>query len=169
MPSDNSQILSTTINNSDQYQIRSMRETDIDIVTDIDHYTWNNSSWTSEDFFHALQHPLWNCWILEGIDTDHLILGYGLQHSSDNESRIANLCIHPNRRGYGLGEFLLRHMINYAHRTGAWFIELQVDTSNIRAFRLYVKHGFTVVRLLPQYYSDNTDGYLMQLRINRLD
>jgi ribosomal-protein-alanine N-acetyltransferase len=157
------------VHKSDQYFIRSMVQTDIPTVFAIDQATWRNEAWPLEHFFAYLDDPFCQCWILESTNTDYPILGYGFQYFSNGISHIANLCIHPNQRGYGLGGILLRHMIDYGRRLGTSIVELEVKTSNINARRLYAKHGFKIIQLLEKYYSNTDDGYRMQLIINRID
>ncbi len=152
-----------TVFPNNQYRIRPMHDTDIAIVVNLEQATWGNASWSLEEFFQALTHPYWNCWILESTTTNGLLLGYGLQYFSDGLSHIANLCIHPDQRGRGLGGILLRHMINYASQIEASGIQLEVDTSNKSAYMLYVKHGFRIVQYLSKYYSEYSDAYLMKL------
>jgi ribosomal-protein-alanine N-acetyltransferase len=163
------QALAVGGNQLNRYRIRAMVQTDIPTVVEIDRATWHNKSWPLEQFFYSFNDPFHKCWILESTTTDYPILGYGFQYFSDDISRITNLCIHPNRRGRGLGQILLRHMINYARQSDASFVELEVLTSNIHAYRLYVKHGFTIIQFLERYYSENADAYRMQLFIHRID
>jgi len=150
-------------NNQNRYRIRPMHENDIATVIAIDRVTWGNDSWRSKDFFQAINNPLYNCWILESIKNDYIVLGYGVQYLLNDVAHISNLCIHPNRRGRGLGGILLRHMIDYARENDASIIELEVDTSNIHAYRLYINHGFRIFQFLPRYYSEYSDGYKMIL------
>ncbi|CAF1118403.1 unnamed protein product [Rotaria sordida] len=161
------QVLSINTSKSTEYQIRRMRLTDIDTLVKIEQITWPNESWPFETFFDHIIHPFWHCWILESTNNDNLILGYGLQYVYKSVSHIANLCIDPNQRGRGLGKILLRYMIDHSRLFGASAIELEVNTSNIPAYNLYYKHGFIIIELLEQYYSDNTDAYRMQLSIDR--
>jgi len=162
------QTLSIIDDNECQYRIRSMHQTDIDILISIEQATWQSESWTYEYCLECLNDPLWNCWIIEceTSTADNLLLGYGFQHLSDETkmiSHIASICIHPDCRGCGLGGILLCYMIDYARGIGALTIELIVKTSNKHAYKLYVKHGFTIVRRLRKYYLDNSNAYLMQL------
>ena len=157
-----------------QYQIRPMHETDIDILIVIEQATWNDKAWPYEQMLESLFDPNYNCWILENTNntTDDSVLGYGFQCISDEArttSSVANICIHPNHRGCGLGGILLRHMIDHARKMAVLKMELQVKMSNKHAFMLYVKHGFKIVRRLRQYYSDNSDAFLMQMSFNSLD
>jgi ribosomal-protein-alanine N-acetyltransferase len=39
--------------------------------------------------------------------------------------------------------------------------DLQVDVENAGAIKFYEKHGFAVVRRLPEYYSNGNDAFLM--------
>jgi ribosomal-protein-alanine N-acetyltransferase len=146
-----------------QYQIRSMHEIDLDIVVDIDRATWGDISWRPKDFVRALRNPLWNCWILESGTNDHRLLGYGLQRIADDVSHITNLCIHPNQRGRGLGGILLRFMIDHSREMNASIVNLEVETLNTRAYKLYRNHGFRISRFLFKYYSDDSHAYQMTL------
>ena len=73
------------------------------------------------------------------------------------------MCIHPSQCGRGLGGILLCHLIDYARENGASNITLEVCTSNIRAYKFYVNHGFRTVGILPHVYSDHSDAYPMTL------
>jgi ribosomal-protein-alanine N-acetyltransferase len=148
-----------------EYQIRAMDENDIPTVVNIERATWRDTSWLPNDFLDALHDPHYNCWILERITNGHRILGYGLQKAKRNSSHIANLCIHPSQRGHGLGGILLHHMIDHARQTGASMIELEVDTTNVHAYKLYYNHGFRKNRTFFKYYSDESDAYHMTLSL----
>jgi ribosomal-protein-alanine N-acetyltransferase len=156
-------IFTAPSDNQNQYRIRPMHETDIDTLISIEQVTWKNDSWGWNNFLEALNDPRYSCWILESNTTDYVVLGYGLQYILNDVAHIANLCIHPNRRGRGLGGILLRHMIDYARQYDASAVELEVHTTNTNAYRLYSNHGFRIFRFLPRYYSEYSDGYLMTL------
>ena len=156
---------STSTDHVEQYHIREMTITDLPLVVPIDQATWGDHSWSIDDFLSVITDSFHSCWILECLEHDYPIVGYGFQRSSNGVSHITNLCLHPNHRGRGLGEYLLRHMINHARYLHIPKVELQVSTCNIRAYTLYVKHGFTVCYLLEHYYSDGDDAYQMELFI----
>ena len=154
---------STSTNDVEYYHIREMTMTDLPSVIPIDQATWGDSSWPTDDFVTIVTDPLHNCWILECLGEAYPIVGYGFQRTSDGVSHITNLCLHPNYRGRGLGDLLLRHMINHARSLHVPKVELQVSTCNIRAYTLYTKHGFTVHHLIERYYSADDDAYQMEL------
>ena len=159
-------ILMANRNHLNRYQIRSMFDDDIAKVVEIERATWKDDSWSPEEFFRGLDNPYYNCWIVESIDNNnYLIVGYGLQYLLGYVSHIANLCIEYNHRGRGLGEELLQHMIDYARKLDATSVELEVNTTNVHAYRLYHKHGFIIRQFLERYYSNTADAYRMQLII----
>jgi ribosomal-protein-alanine N-acetyltransferase len=155
----------TSENDVKQYRIRAMTVTDIPSVVKLDEITWGDKSWTIEQFYDHLDDSVANCWVLESNTTDDSIAGYGFQRLSSGRLHITNLCIHPNECGRGLGGILLRHMIGYARWLNIPIVELEVATSNIRAYTLYYKHGFRIMQYLERYYSEIDDAYRMQLFI----
>ena len=140
-----------------------MNDDDIDAVLAIDLITWPTESWPGHAFSRALTDPTWYCWVAEDSSSDPFILGYGLQHSADQVSHIANLCVHPYRRGCGVGGILLRHMVNQARRKNLAAVTLEVNASNDHAYKLYENHGFRITDVLPKYYRDGSDAYKMHL------
>ena len=159
------QTFTLTSNNRNQFRFRTMQENDIAIVVDIERITWPTQSWSSEDFYQYFDDPRWVCWIIESTTNNHQLLGFGIQNLSNGVSHIANLCIHPDQRGRGLGKMLLRHMIDYACLIGALSVSLEVDPQNTPAYTLYANHGFRIHRYIPQYYSDTSDAYEMTLLV----
>ena len=146
-----------------RYRIRLMNQNDIVPVVAIERDTWGDASWSPEEFYQVLRDPLYHCWILDSITTDYVVLGYGIQCRTNDGSHIVNFCLHPLRRGRGLGHILLRHMIDHTRDNHGSTIELKVSTSNTPAYMLYVKHGFEVVDYFAHYYSEHSHAYKMAL------
>ncbi|CAF2974149.1 unnamed protein product [Rotaria socialis] len=151
-----------------KYRIRRMLDSDVNTLVKIEEITWPFEPWTADTFFHCLGEPFTYCWILVSVTNDHSVLGYAIQYFIREKSEIANLCIHPDQRGGGLGGILLHHMINYAHQFGYRIHQLEVNTSNIHAYRLYNKFGFKIVGVRKQFYSDGADAYDMQLIVDEV-
>ncbi|MCS6936894.1 MAG: ribosomal protein S18-alanine N-acetyltransferase [Candidatus Bipolaricaulota bacterium] len=76
-------------------------------------------------------------------------------------AHLLNIAVAPAFRRQGLGRFLLQYALDYAHQLGASRIELEVRTDNSAAIALYRKFGFHVQEIVPNYYSDGADAYLM--------
>lgn len=62
---------------------------------------------------------------------------------------LEDLIVRPDQRGKGLGTRLLRAAIEWARREGLSRITLLTDGDNVRARRLYARHGFSVSAMQP--------------------
>ena len=83
------------------------------------------------------------------------------------EGHISTLAIHPEWRGWGLGELLLHRALEQAIESDAHTISLEVRVSNNMAQTLYAKYGFATVSRLRGYYADGEDAYLMRADVIR--
>ncbi|WP_320174663.1 GNAT family N-acetyltransferase [Maridesulfovibrio sp.] len=77
--------------------------------------------------------------------------------------RIYSLAIDRKYRKTGLGEILIRHIINFASSHGYERISLEADINNPRLIDWYSKFGFEAVRTLPDYYGPGESGLRMSL------
>jgi ribosomal-protein-alanine N-acetyltransferase len=78
---------------------------------------------------------------------------------------ILNIAVDPAFRGRGLGKRLLEYALEYCRQLGAEQIELEVRTGNDAAIALYQKYGFVIRELVPCYYSDGEDAFVMVKRL----
>ncbi|CAF0862763.1 unnamed protein product [Adineta ricciae] len=150
-------------NDLNQYLIRPLTLDDLETVIKIDQDTWQKLAWPIDTFHNALNDPRAYSWVLETTTIDHSIVGYGMQIVSGSNSNVTNLTLHPSQCGRGLGGLILRHMIEHARQLAMLSMTLEVDTSNIRAYNLYTKHGFAITHFLENYYENQTDAYEMKL------
>ncbi len=74
---------------------------------------------------------------------------------------ILNVAVDPAFRRQGLGQRLLEYALEYSRKLGASRVELEVRTGNETAIALYQKYGFEIRELLPCYYSNGEDAFLM--------
>ena len=63
-------------------------------------------------------------------------------------------------RGHGIASKLLDYALSDMIKSGASSVSLEVETDNIAAINLYLKHGFLKKAIRKNYYGNN-DGYLM--------
>jgi ribosomal-protein-alanine acetyltransferase len=93
------------------------------------------------------------------------VVGQGValvrQHRSGASGRIYSLATHPERRGQGIGESLLRSMVEELGARGVRRVYLEVDEDNAAAIRLYERRGFRKVGTLPNYYGRGRDAVHM--------
>jgi ribosomal protein S18 acetylase RimI-like enzyme len=65
--------------------------------------------------------------------------GYGFVGERTPELAIA---VVPSKRGHGIGDALLRSLLEKARQAGYASLSLSVDSQNAGAIRLYERHGF---------------------------
>jgi [ribosomal protein S18]-alanine N-acetyltransferase len=72
---------------------------------------------------------------------------------------LASIAVSDEHRHKGIGKMLLKKSIESLHQ--AENISLNVRISNIHAQKLYKQMGFEKVKIVPRYYADGEDAYLM--------
>ena len=76
--------------------------------------------------------------------------GYGFVDEQTPELAIA---VVPSKRGHGIGDALLRELLEKARQAGYPSVSLSVDSENAGAIRLYERHGFQVVEQGPEAWT----------------
>uniref|UniRef100_A0A7C2VNT7 Ribosomal-protein-alanine N-acetyltransferase n=1 Tax=Ignisphaera aggregans TaxID=334771 RepID=A0A7C2VNT7_9CREN len=97
------------------------------------------------------------------VELDGQVVGYvsGLVRK-DGYGHIASLCVHPNYRMRGIGTKLLKALEDvFKKQFGIYKYRLEVKTSNIKAINLYAKLGYKITDIIPNYYPDGEDAYVM--------
>jgi [ribosomal protein S18]-alanine N-acetyltransferase len=95
-------------------------------------------------------------------DTTEGIIGFGCFWAILDEAHITLLGIHPDYQGQGLGQLLLRSILDRARSIEMARATLEVRPSNQGAIHIYEKHGFQTVGRRKKYYQDNgEDGIIM--------
>lgn len=77
------------------------------------------------------------------------------------EARILILAVDERARGRGIGARLVGLFEERFEHRAIRRINLEVRVSNETAIKLYEKLGFEKRKILPRYYADGEDAYLM--------
>lgn len=138
---------------------------DVDAVYTIEQRC-GQSFWTRDIFYHCLMMG-YSCYVLYYIDdTKRMITGYFVYREVNNTIHLLNLCIDRACQGQGLGRFALDYIQRQARKKVILdAITLEVRVSNGRAIRLYTKYGFTRLKILKNYYGEESqpeDAYAMK-------
>lgn len=89
------------------------------------------------------------------------VIGYmGLWYILE-EGHITNIALSPEYRGKGLGEFLIRSVMQNMRSTGMERMTLEVRVSNFAARNLYERLGFVTAGVRKGYYADNQEDALI--------
>jgi ribosomal-protein-alanine N-acetyltransferase len=89
------------------------------------------------------------------------IAGYAVACASLTNAEIASLAVHPDYRRRGVALALMRHILRQLRAVRIRRAELMVRTGNLAGVQLYRSLGFRRVRMVPRYYEDGGDGFLM--------
>jgi ribosomal-protein-alanine acetyltransferase len=76
--------------------------------------------------------------------------------------RILMLAVKIDKQMKGIGSTLLEAALNHARGRMMTSVVLEVGTSNTEAIDFYYRKGFKVTGILPKYYRDRSDAYMMK-------
>jgi len=96
--------------------------------------------------------------------TQGRVIGTAAMTLVETEAHITSLAVRPPFQGRGLGDRLLRRLLDHARRHGVHTITLEVRVSNAPALHLYRKHGFRALGRRPHYYTDTGEDALVMVR-----
>lgn len=145
------------------YNILKMSEDHIEAVAEIEKLCFS-TPWSE----NALREELNNsrAYFLVCADGGR-IAGYIGSHNVLGEVYITNVAVHPDYRRKGIGEMLVKSLVE-AFSCDGEFVTLEVRESNSPAQNLYSKLGFCQVGKRKSFYEHPTeDAVLMTYRYNK--
>jgi ribosomal-protein-alanine N-acetyltransferase len=163
------------IEGQDRFFIRRMKEDDLPEVRTIEALSFSNP-WSDDTFRGEIQNtsisfPLvvvrrpGNPVVSDNpVVADGEVVAYIFYWQIGDDVQINNVAVHPDCRGLGLGEAMMRHVVARVRGAGASFVTLEVRQSNTPALTLYKKLGFEVMGTRKNYYTKpDEDAYVMAL------
>jgi ribosomal-protein-alanine N-acetyltransferase len=94
------------------------------------------------------------------------VIGYGGMWLILDEGHITNVAVHPDFRGIGAGNLLLKSLIEIGKIESIIALTLEVRSSNNVAQNLYYKYGFLLEGIRKGYYADNNEDALILWKRN---
>jgi ribosomal-protein-alanine N-acetyltransferase len=120
------------------------------------------SPWSPDAFREEVNKTVSHLW---GLIMNEEFVGYICFWEFAGEIHLMNIAVHPDRRGRGLGQYMLNRMIEAGKSKGFQTAWLEVRPSNVAARRLYEKTCFRETGRRPQYYKDtHEDAIVMSLQ-----
>ncbi|MBB6451019.1 ribosomal-protein-alanine N-acetyltransferase [Geomicrobium halophilum] len=146
---------------SEQYNIRPMRFTDIEQVLVVEQDSFQ-MPWTSKAFVNELvKNPFAHYFV---ADDGRDIIGYCGIWIVMEEAHITNIAVLSGYRHQGVGQSLVKAMIEQSFKLGVQTITLEVRETNTRAQQFYRQFGFRKIDVEKGYYTDNNeDAWIMSL------
>ena len=102
------------------------------------------------------------------VVADGQVVAYIVYWQIRDDVQINNVAVHPDHRGLGLGEAMMRYAIAKVRAAGAGFVTLEVRQSNTAAVTLYKKLGFEILGTRKNYYTKpDEDAHVMGLVLDQ--
>lgn len=93
------------------------------------------------------------------------IRGFIVAHSGMS-GHIVTIDVSPKGRRSGVGSLLLRTAEDRLRLSGALAVGLETAVDNLSALSFYKRHGYSVVRTWPRYYSNGVDALVLKKELD---
>ena len=140
-----------------------MKEEDVDRIVEIERLSFT-TPWSKYAFLSEIYSQPISCPFVIEDSRKNKIIGYVIYWIIGDEAHINNIALHPEFRGQGIGEYVLRKIIELIKKAGAKFISLEVRPSNIPARKLYQKLGFRLEAIRKNYYINPREDALILVK-----
>jgi ribosomal-protein-alanine N-acetyltransferase len=155
------------IQGENRFFIRRMKEEDLPAVLSIEALCFSNP-WSDSTFRGEIQNTSVSFPLVVVRRPGDEVVAYIIFWQIRDDVQVNNVAVHPNYRGLGLGETMMRYAIARVRVAGATFMTLEVRQSNIPAMTLYRKLGFEVMGMRKNYYTKpDEDACVMALVLDQ--
>lgn len=79
---------------------------------------------------------------------------------------IVTIDVSPGARRYGIGSILLEKAEQRLRTAGSQAVGLETAVDNLAALAFYKRHGYSVVRTWPRYYSNGVDALVLKKELD---
>lgn len=139
--------------------VRDMYLSDLDAVMGIEAESFS-TPWSRNQFQSELMENNFAAYLV--LDFHGRVVSYGGMWIILDEAHVTNVAVHPDFRGYHLGERMMEGLMERAKSLGSLRMTLEVRRSNQVAQNLYQKLGFIQLGVRRGYYSDpREDAFIM--------
>jgi ribosomal-protein-alanine N-acetyltransferase len=139
------------------YTIEPLAPKHLAAVVALDHLCFGGL-WSEDNYLRELSSPNSHFWV---IVTGGTIVAIGGFWVILEECHIVVLAVHPQHRRRGLGEQLLKQMLETSRSLGLAWATLEVRASNHAASQLYQKFNFQIAGRRRHYYPDTKEDALV--------
>jgi len=159
--------MSDLIKGEDRFFIRRMRESDLAAIGEIEALSFSNP-WSDNTFLGEIQNTSVSFPMVVVRRPGDEVVGYIVFWHIRDDVQVNNIAVHPECRGLGLGEAMMRFAIAKVREAGAAFVTLEVRRSNTPAMTLYRKLGFEIMGTRKNYYTKpDEDALVMALILDQ--
>jgi [ribosomal protein S18]-alanine N-acetyltransferase len=141
------------------FSVRPMRPADLDRILAIEKASFRRDAY-DRNLFAAYARKCGE-FFLVAVGKGEMA-GYILGCRTRAGAELVSIAVNPQSRRAGVASALMDRLLYRLKRAGIRKLRLTVRATNRGALRFYRKYGFTKVRLVPGYYEDGRDGWLME-------
>lgn len=121
--------------------------------------------WSTQSFIEAFESD--NITIYAARMENGLLCGFACLLAIDYEAELLNIAVAKSCRRQGIGDAIMKHILNEAVHKNVTDVFLEVRFSNTAAQKLYQKHGFESLGLRKKYYTNPVeDAIVMRKALN---
>ena len=136
-----------------EIMIRKMTMDDLDTVVEIEKECFS-VPWSKQGFMDALQKT--DAYYIVAV-TDDRVVGYCGAYGVCDEADINQVAVTGNYRRSGIGERMVRQLLDGLKERGYLYTPLEVRKSNTAAIALYEKLGFVSEGIRKNFYEKPTE------------
>jgi ribosomal-protein-alanine N-acetyltransferase len=136
---------------------------DLDRVLEIEHLCYSNP-WRPSSFIGEMENPPFSNPFVVFHESRKIIIGYVIYWHIKDEIQISNIALHPDFHGLGIGETVMRRILEMCRTDGGEYVILEVRPSNRAARMLYRKLGFRVMGVRRGYYQNPPEDAILMGR-----
>lgn len=137
--------------------IRPAAHADVELLTDLEQQTYGSEGYPAALFYQALAQ--WPSSFFVATQQQR-VCGYVLAAPGDDQTLwIMSLLIAPSARGHGIGQQLMRYLLD--QRCIDTKLALTVAPDNHNAIRLYQRLGFRQAKYIPDFMGPQHDRLLL--------
>ncbi len=90
------------------------------------------------------------------------VAGFIVAEADRGSGHIITIDVIAAARRFGVGSLLLRGAEDRLRAAKCRLVELETAVDNVSALSFYKRHGYSVVRTSPRYYSNGVDALVLQ-------
>lgn len=139
---------------------RNMEMSDLDQVCAIEQAVFSDP-WSREGFAESLGSG--QAILLTAVSEAQKVVGYCCLYCALDEGEIVNVAVSETFRKQGIGERMVRHLMQAGTKRGAKNFYLEVRAGNQPAQRLYEKLGFKTVGIRKNFYEKPVENALVMM------
>jgi ribosomal-protein-alanine N-acetyltransferase len=102
---------------------------------------------------------------LLAVDDAGSVAGFIVAYGG-NAGHVITIDVSPKARRAGVGSILLRKAEERLQAQGSTAVGLETAVDNISALSFYKRHGYSVIRTWPRYYSNGVDALVLRKALN---